>query len=247
MAVNKSPKLEILRVVSIDPGIKNFAFYTEDIVPSRIASFKKKIKGRGGRIKNIDDNILTEVYSEGCSLIEGTGVYELVDSEIKLNKIKLNNEIREKLYYLLEKYKPLWESCHHVIIEEQFICVGGANKGTVNMKLVKIAEAVYTWLLSRYPNINISYFPPRTKYVFNKCPIFTEKINRKTKAVTQVKMKKSDRKLWGIQKGKEILKYKGEEELIERLDSTKGDSKQKLDDICDCILQLQAFKWSAKF
>ena len=59
------------------------------------------------------------------------------------------------------------------------------------------------------------------------------------------KQTKPQRKKWAIDKGIEILTLRGEDNIIDLIDTKKNSQgrKQKQDDVYDCLLMIQAYKY----
>jgi hypothetical protein len=225
-------------IVSIDPGVKNFAVYKEACDVSKIRDLQNG--------KTYPDELLfKKICLEGRTV--SYKVHSLIDKNASVN-VPLSNEMRVGLFNILDNYKKegFWDGVKYVIIEEQFINTRASKqyKGTANMIAIKIGEVAYSWILYHYPATIISYFPSRRKYAICRCPATTEKKSRKTGNMEPRKMTKVDRKKWAITKSHEILISRGENEVVDHLLKLKKTEKQKLDDIGDCIIQLQAFKWT---
>ena len=239
-----------MSIVSIDPGIKNFAIYKELIPLSELKEIE--IVYSTGKTQRPPRN--TQAYPNDDTLFEifsrGSHVFSAVHSLIPKNEpanIPITNEMRQGLFKLFDKYKSegFWDNVTHVVIEEQFINTRSSKKaqGTANMTAIKIAEIAYGWILYHYPTINISYLPSRKKYAICRCPLTFNKKCRTTGELESRKATKIDRKKWAATKGKEILVIRDEEDVVDSLEELKKTQKQKLDDIGDCIVQCQALKW----
>lgn len=228
-----------IRIVSIDIGIKNFAIYTEDVDLKQLSSVTKLPQGKR-KLLIPDENQLDEIYLSGKSVPEFTNVFNLSEDNCGTD---LSIQVRKNLFNELEKLSDLWNSSPIVVIEKQFINTRGwkTKAGTANMNMIRLAESCYSWLVDHTSVIPI-YYPSHNKTVICGCPKFFTIVSRKTGHPIVRKATKPDRKKWSIQKGKEILEQRHDSTLLERLE-TKKRGKQKLDDICDCIIQAQAYKW----
>lgn len=235
----------ILRVVSIDIGIKNFAIYTEDIDLEALNAIIKRPQGKR-KFLIPDEDQLTSVYLAGSSDPKYANVYDL--SEDNGIGTELTPQIRKNLFSVLESLNELWKSCSVVIIEKQFINTRGwggkKGTGTANMVMIRLAESCFAWFIDHhYPSLSPKYYPSQNKTVICGCPKTFMIKSRKTGEMVERKATKPDRKKWSVSEGKRILTLRKDEELLTRLEEKKKRGKQKLDDICDCILQAQAYKW----
>ena len=193
-------------IASFDPGKKNFAFYVEEFnldVIQKLNSSKHK--------KNKDD-ILNILYKTSKTLI-------IKNKQISSSDYDL--EARLNLFYILEKYKKIWKKVDIFIIEQQYFSTFYKNSIQANIEAIKIAETLYTWLLSHYKNAQFFIFGASNKTKVLGCPPKTNKYNRKK---------------WSVQKCKDIFDIRNDDyELIEKY--------KKKDDISDCVLQCQSFKY----
>lgn len=253
----------MIRIASFDVGKKNLAFYTEDV---KVIDYLKMIQS----IKNIDKkdltskrncdgtlklcikNTLQDIYLKTAKVKNGYGVFDITDKSNNFNdEKKWNYNSRFNLHKLLLKYKWLWDTVDILIIEEQFINLMSSKsrqQGTANIQAIKIAECIYMWFITNYNNIDeecknikIEYFCSKYKTQLLGAPFLIEKKSRKTGKIEMTKMTKYDRKKWSVEKTISILKDRNDLEFIKELTASKV-AKQKLDDISDCLIQLQAWK-----
>lgn len=237
---------DIVRCVSIDVGRKNLAFYTEDVSMESMQELKKEYKKLPKLPKRINDKLnkpladfIDTMYTYGVRVDGGMGVFDIRENK---NSDELDIATRVNLIKLLKDYRWLWDSCDTVVIEAQFICFKAKSRGGgANIKAIKIAECILFWFIEHYNNtITPVLFGSSFKTQLLGAPQFTEKKSRKTGKMEKRKMAKLDRKKWSIMEGKRILELREDKDALIMLDETKR-GKQKLDDVCDCIVQLQAY------
>lgn len=226
---------------SVDIGIKNFAQCVEKVDLNKILELEKKYsllpKKIQGRIIGLNDprvdEILNDVFMSG-EIID-CGVYDLSVSDEPDPPYEV--EGRKALFEHLEKYKELWSKCDIIIIEQQFFSTftpgGGFKKSKgknseANIKAIKIAENVMSWFLIRFPFKEVMFFGSMYKTQVLGAP----------KDLT-----KPQRKKWSIVKATEILEMRGDIYTLDKMKRSKKINKQKQDDVCDTIIQLQAYKY----
>lgn len=236
--------LKRIRTCSFDVGRKNLAFYTEDILIDDIKKLNKKFTSlrkepfysKEKFNKNIYD-FTENIFSCGKRVDGGMGVFDIRHNA---NEDILDYETRKNLIKLLNYYTFLWKTCDIIVIEKQFVSRNISKYG-INMKAIKISECILFWFLEHYSDyIQIFIFESKYKTELLGAPKFVEKNNKKTGKKRIVKMTKYDRKKWSVEKGKDIMKKRDDEECLIMMRGYKN-TKQKLDDVCDCVVQLQAF------
>jgi len=220
-----------IRIASFDIGKKNFAFYVEDCRPdillklsSSYSSLPKKFQRRvKGLMNNKIDTMLSILY-KSSKRVE-MGVFDL--RERKDSNI-LDMETRVNMCHLLESYNWLWLTCDIIIIEQQYFNIKG---GEANVDAIKLGECCLCWFLINYG-------------LFKEIQYFGSTYKTQTLGAPN-KMTKSQRKKWSIEKGRSIFNLRNDEEGLNLLDSKKNSAgkKQKQDDICDCIIMTQAYKF----
>lgn len=253
-----------MRIASFDIGRCNFAQYVEEFDEEKLFSLRNRYKSlpkkqqrriKGEMTQEIAD-ILNEIAVNSQRI--NVGVFNFTTE----NDNCLNNTVRLKCIKHLEKYRDLWKECDEFIIEQQFFAMGRKKSAGVNMDAIKLAEGVYMWLLTNFPNKEIVYFGSQYKTQIFGAPL---------------KMSKPERKRWSIQKSKEIftercdqdmvnvfevsefvkfkriiteerylgicLQFRCESKDAKKLRSKILKQKQKLDDICDAFVQCQVHKY----
>lgn len=240
----------MLRIASFDIGLVNFAQYVED--------FDSKILNQVAPPRYMLPEFaeFAESMCSGTRII--TGVYDFGNFS-KADDHRLTIEHRNRLIAHLEKYYSVFVSTDFFVIEQQYFNPGFFGKTKVNVKAIKLAEVLTTWLMITFPFKKIVQFPSKYKTTFFNAG----KLNDRT------------RKIWAINKAREVYTSRHDEEAMLLFDvdsqvSRKGIKKrqevynstkccfscpelrrlckkvaidrQKLDDISDAMLQAQAYK-----
>jgi hypothetical protein len=123
-----------------------------------------------------------------------------------------------------------------VLIEQQYFNTYSFGKKTkkgteANIKAIKVAETVTTYFLIKLNGCNVVHVPSSLK----------------TKALgAPAKLTKPQRKKWAIEKAMELLSSRGDTATLDFLTRMKKVRKQKLDDVCDAMLQCEAWKLQEK-
>ena len=150
------------------------------------------------------------------------------DKPLSLRLLSLNNKSKEidintrkNLILHLNEHKNLWDCCSVILIEQQY-----TRRSSSNITALKIAEDVIIWFLIEYPETEIISFSPKhkTSYLLG----------------APKKMTYHQRKKWSVSKALSLFNEKG-------YDVGLINQYKKKDDICDCILQTQAFKQFKNF
>lgn len=260
---------ETIILASFDIGKKNFAQYVEECDVKSLYSLRDRYralpKTKQRRVKGKMNYDIAKILQEVClcgTRIQ-TGVYDLRENK---ESDELDIGTRRNITRHLEKYTSLWNKCDGFIVEQQFFAkfnqIGGRGAKTqANIDAIKIAEGILFWFLSNYPTKEVMYFSSTFK----------------TQMLGAPPLKEKERKIWAIDKAKEIYiqrkdkdavalyelstivkgkRMNSEEKIQGYLDRFPGKGediretgekviryKQKLCDISDALLQLQAFKY----
>ena len=118
---------------------------------------------------------------------------------------------------VLEKWEGFWSNCTHVIIEEQM-----SFGRQTNIQAVKLGQHCYSWFNIKYPDIRIVSF-----HAYHKTQVLA----------APLKMTKPERKKWSVIEAQGLLEGRGDTESISKIEGVS-----KKDDLCDTIIQLQAYK-----
>jgi hypothetical protein len=260
---------EKILLASFDIGKKNFAQYVEECDVKSLYSLRDryrnlpKTKQRRVKGKMNDDiaDILKEVCLKGTRI--QTGVYDLRDDK---ESDDLDMATRKNIVIHLEKYIWLWNKCDGFIIEQQFFAKfnqkgGRGSKTQANIDAIKIAEGILFWFISMYPTKEVMYFSStfktqmlgapqlkegeRKKWAIGKAKeiyIQREDINAVAlydlSLTVKGKRMNSEKKIQGY-----LDQFPGKGEDIREVGEKVIRYKQKLCDISDAMLQLQAFKY----
>lgn len=231
----------MLRIAAFDFGKVNFAFYVEEIPISKIEELSTKYKNLPrkfqrvvkGEMNQYIEELLEELYVSGKRI--EMGVFDIREDKESQN---LDHETRMNMHQLLSKYEHVWDECQIIVLEQQYYAMDkvGKNINTkmkfgINMDAIKLGEACLNWFLIKYARFKeITFFGSVYK---------TETLG------APPKLTKPQRKKWSIEKATQILKSRGDNEAIDQMNQKKNakGKKQKLDDICDCITMMQAYKF----
>jgi hypothetical protein len=216
-------------IASFDIGYKNFAFYVEECNIDMLS------ESNDTNTDTNDEEKLNDVFMNGTTVVyENTNIdMKKVSSNQSNKSIKSSNkssnqskpfdyDILHNLTTFLDGYSHIWEKCEIFIIEQQMQF--GYRK--TNIKALKIAQHCWSYFSLRYGKDKMIVDFPSSCKTKILCP--TEKMN------------KTRRKKWCVEKSIEIFIQRGDDEMIDFLTS-KGVKK---DDVADCVVQLQAYKFS---
>ena len=260
---------ETIYLASFDIGKKNFAQYVEECNVETLYALRDryralpKIKQRRVKGKMNDDiaDILKEVCLGGTRI--HTGVYDFRENK---ESDELDMSVRKNIIKHLEKYEYMWNKCDGFIIEQQFFAKfkqsgGRGSKTQANIDAIKIAEGTLMWFLGNYPHKEVMYFSSTFKTQMLGAPQLKE-IGRKKWAIEKAKeiyVERNDENaiaLYDLSLTVKGKRMNSEEKIQGYLDRFTGQGedirevgekviryKQKLCDISDAMLQLQAFKY----
>ncbi len=228
-----------LRIASIDIGRKNFAHYVEDVCldgPHGIFALEKRYKAlpkaMRRRVKGPLQGEMKDIISRVCET--GTTVhYGVVDLREDPENKKLDVPTRYNLFKYLYSLRHIWETCDAVLIEQQYFSTftpkGRRGKKTeANVDAIKLAEVCWSFFALVCPPHELLFYGSTNKTQIMGAP----------QGLTAYR-----RKRWSVIKMKEILEQRRETAVLTALETLKKSRKQKLDDIADCLVQAQAFKF----
>jgi len=228
----------MIRIASFDIGKKNFAFYVEDCDVNVLKSLRrkylrlpKKLQRRmKGPMNNEVSDILTNIYKSSVRV--DMGVFDIRENK---DSDELDIKTRINMHTLLEKYSDLWNTCNVIIIEQQYFNISNGKRGKAscaNVDAIKLGECCINWFLFNYAEFKeILYFSSVFKTHSLGAPD---------------KLTKPQRKKWSIEKGKDIFELRGDKtglDILSNYKNAKG-KKQKLDDVFDCVIMTQAYKFT---
>lgn len=232
-----------VRLLSIDVGIHNMAFYMEEIDEKELNELCKGCRLNKGEKRFNENGEAIGKYQELVQRISVHGeclfVQKLNLSEKKGNQFDL--QIFVNLSKFLNDNKLLMDTVNKVIIEQQL---------KTNPMAQRIEQHCISWFTFHYSvSKEIIVFPSRNKYIFIGMP--KKMINKKTQ--TLKKITKTQRKKWACDVTLELLKQKEIQSVEKSKDGNIVTASQllhyifkenaaKKDDISDTICQLNAYK-----
>jgi hypothetical protein len=218
---------ENIWIASFDIGSINFAFYIEEINITELKNIKNIEKNKRYNINGTCTDefleILNKIYKNG--------------KKILINNVNLTDNTDKKKYFdielchnmndLLDTYKEYWDNVSYFIVEMQM-----SFGKKINTKALKLAQNCESYFMFNYGRFKkIIEFPAYYKTQILGC----EKI-KKIKNYKNIDQR--SRKKWSIKEGYFILYERNDFNTINEISKFK-----KVDDIYDCIIQLQAFKY----
>lgn len=260
-----------MRIASFDIGKVNFAQYVEDfdceelkVLAQEYDLLAPKLRRRvkGPMNESIQD-ILNKVYLNGKCV--NIGVFDLRKDR---KSDKLDMDVRKNLFKHLDSYSELWKSCDTIIIEQQFFRTFGVHGrrgggSEANVDAIKLGECVLSWFIINLPDKDIRYFASTNKTQILGAPETMTKHQRKEKWAPELlkeivtlrkdtdlcnifnlradifnKRLNSEEKIVGF-----LNKYTFESKDIQYLAERIVRERQKMDDVSDVVLQVQAYKY----
>ena len=211
-------------IVSIDIGVVNFAFTIEEVNYADVETVKAKyLAFKRDKTPLFLPNGIPSVYMQSL-LID---LYKSGRNILCINRALQEGDKIKAVIALLDDYTQYFLRCKYIVIEQQV----KAN----NMCCI-LATAVNTYFKVKYPNTLVVDFQSKHKTIMNGCPkeqckcIQGEVI--KFKSLPKIKRKK-----WAVIQATEVFRAR-QDPYLDFILNTKA----KLDDIADTVLQLQAFK-----
>ena len=228
-----SENSNFIYIASFDIGKKNFAFYVEKINLSSLESLKnisklKRYNPNGTPTPEFSE-LLYSVFANGEKiLLKNT---DITDGADKTKYFDL--ELCYNLVDLLDEYEEYWNMADYFVIEQQMSF--GRKTNTMALKLGQHCESYF---INKYGRCDkkVIEFPS-----YHKTQVLgAEKTLTKTKTgrVSYKTLGDRERKKWSTEQCFYILTLREDFETICELGLRK-----KKDDVSDCVLQLQAFKY----
>lgn len=259
----------VIRIASFDIGKKNFAQYIEECDIDVLYKLRDKYRTLPklqqrrvkGKMNEEIDSLLKDMYIGGRRL--HTGVYDFRSNK---ESNELDMSVRKNLIKHLKSHRDLWKECKIFIIEQQYFATfnqygNRGGKSEANIDAIKLAEATLTWFLSEYEEAEVLYFSSVYKTQMLGAEPMKE-IERKRWAIGKAKeiytLREDEEviKLYNLSDKVKRIRMNNEDKVqkfIEDFDAKEEDMKelgekvirykQKLCDISDAMLQLQAFKY----
>ncbi len=229
----------MLRLATFDIGRKNFAHHVEDVplegrdaifsLETRYASLPRHLRRRvkGGMPPQISE-LLRLVCNAGTTVHQ-----DVVDLRADPEFKKLDLATRNNLFVYLQRLSQLWKTCDLFIIEQQYFSTftpkGRRGKKTeANIDAIKLGECCYAWFQIKFPQAETIFYGSQNKTQILGAP---------------PSLSKYQRKKWAIEKMGAIMKQRGETKRLTRLRQVKKRARQKLDDVADCVVMAQAYKF----
>ena len=206
-------------IACFDIGKKNFAFNVDRVNISKLSNIENvPLKNR--YMKNgTPTSDFYKTMTNVCKSIKTLKVENLDLTTGCDKKQYLDPRTYINMYNTLEKYKEIWDKCSVFIIEQQ-MSFGRKN----NTMAIKLGQHCYSYFLFNYG-------------VFKEIMEFPA--YHKTKVLgAPRKLSKPERKKWAIEKAMSLLSQRGDNEIIDKLNSRK-----KRDDMSDCILMSVSFSY----
>ena len=198
----------------------------------RIASFDIGIHNFAYYVEEISEAALCTLRSIPRNEVEtdvnqlfAVGTYvtsELLDLAPGKKFRGLTTPIRRVLNQALGKRNELWDTCDVFIIEQQY-----NGRGGTNMAAIRLSENAIAYFIDHCPTKTVEFVPSKLKTIFMKRGL-----------------PKRERKWRAVEIAHGIFTLRQCAHGLEAL-SQDGQSKQnKRDDVADCVLQCQAWKFN---
>jgi hypothetical protein len=221
----------IIWVASFDIGKVNFCFHIGQVDVGKLKALPKLPR----TMRYNPDGTMTPAYTTIVNKSIKSGVSIMFqNSDLTVGCPKgayLDSEMYYNMTDLLDKYREYWDKCSYFIIEQQMSF--GKRHNTMALKLGQHCYSYFSIAYGRFKSV--VDFP-----AYHKTQLLgAQKLEKKTKAgkTSYKAVDKPARKKWAIEKAKEILTIRGEDDMMEHLCSSK-----KKDDIADVLCQLEAWK-----
>lgn len=212
-----------MRGLSIDIGVHNMAFYIEEFDNDQVKNLACP------KILRYDDNgcpttkwreVLKKVYKNGKKVLHE--VVNLSDEKGTQFDIKIFINLSNYLDSIMGQI----DLCDFIIIEQQM---------KTNPMAQRLEQHCVSWLTFMYLDTKtIVIFPSRHKTQVLGAPKKVPDSKGKLK-----KMTKPQRKKWACDEASYILNLRDD---IDSLHFIFSVNSKKKDDLCDCFIQLNAFK-----
>lgn len=216
-----------MRIASIDIGLHNLAFLIEDFDPiilSKIKNIsqKERYDSNGEPTKSFQ-KILNSIYDEGTIFF--------------IDKVNLTKEkkkyVDDSVLISLSEYLDtlsVLDSCDVIVIEKQL-----QGKIIRNNIASRIQHHIHSYIITKYRNTKETIiYQSSNKTKLLGAPKFINDKNNK-----RIKMTKYQRKRWSEVIAAKILLHRKDYITYNKVFKTQS----KLDDICDCLVQLQSYKY----
>lgn len=228
---------------SFDIGKLCFAFYIEEISLKELKSIKNIPKDKRHNIDGTCTSEFTKLIKKVCNngkriLLDNV---DLTSGDIDKSKYFDLNWCHNMIN-LLDKYIEYWDHVDYFIIEQQMSF--GKRNNTMALKLGQNCASYFMFKYGRFKKV-IEFSAYHKTQVLG-----APRVQKKLKS-GKIKYGSADKpKKWSITKAVEILTDRGDTETLDELMTITKKKKIKKkkgvitdNDKCDCIVQLQAFKY----
>ena len=255
-----------LRIASFDIGRKNFAHYVEDCDLNDLKDLKtldrafpyKKVRDKWLKSSATMEILMNALMMNGTRVDIGVFNFQTGDAA---KSTKLDNPTLLNFFNHMERYRPLWDTCDIFVIEQQFVALHGRYRG-INMDAIKLGAITHAWLLEQYPNREVVSFGSTNKTQMLGASSRMNKAARKkwatAKALSIFEQRNDTEALRMYQlsldiKGKRLnteekiqsyfVSFEDCAKDIRKMAEYMLRTRQKMDDISDTVVQLQAYKY----
>lgn len=255
-----------MRIASFDIGKKNFAYYVEEFNLNDLLKVRRldndipfnSLRGKWNNAPAEMQSIVDTMCINGRRIYFGVENFQVDDAKYSTN---LDNPTLKNFFKFMRNKCGLWIDCDVFVIEQQFVNLHGRHRG-INMDAIKLGAITHAWLLEQYPHKVITTFGSTNKTQALGSPPKLNKAARKkwsTEKALEIFKKRDDREAIMAYQLTEKIKRKRintEEKVqsyliefedcaedIKALAETIVRTRQKLDDISDTLIQLQAYKY----
>ncbi len=217
-------------VASFDIGTKNLAFCIEEFDQDGLDSVKKIPKTK----RYLATGESTPEFEKEIKKVCGNGrivLLQLLDVTTGCDEDKyLDHKVFLNTTSVLDEYTSFWGKCAAFVIEQQMSFAGRQNYGfrkkvlKINTKAIKVGQHVFSYFSILYGGIK---------------PVFEFPSYHKTQVLgAPKKMTDPQRKKWAVDAAKSILCEREDFATVAQIDNYV-----KRDDVCDTIVQIQAWKY----
>ena len=220
----------IIHIASFDIGKLNFAFYIEEIDLSKFENIKNisslKRYNINGTPTEEFRNILDNVYKNGKNILLRN--YDLTEKDVDKDKY-FDFNLCYNMVDVLDEYEEYWENVDIIIVERQM-----SFRKKINTMALKLGQHCESYFINKYGrDIKVIEFE-----AYHKTQILGAEKILTTSRKSYKNMSDYARKKWAIEEAFSVLSLRDDYETMSEIGNIK-----KKDDLCDVIIQLQAFKY----
>jgi hypothetical protein len=212
-------------LASFDIGTKNLSFYIEKYDPEKLSDIPKTLKKNrvlpnGKHTKEYAKNIRKLYRSGKCIFFLKINV-GIPD---KKHTGKIDQEVFCNTTKMLDSHKHFFDKCSAIIIEQQM-----SFGKKINLRAIKMAQHIYSHFVNTFLGLKVIF----EFSSFHKTQVLCDSLTKGGK-----KLGDKQRKKWSIEEAERLLIIRNDFKSVQDLNKYT-----KKDDICDCILQAQAWKY----